>query len=68
MGRTVLPDYNPAAITVCGLGSPQTSFRQRLLGLIIGLKLLLDGAALVGIGMTARRGLKAIGTSGAEHE
>ena len=35
---------------------------EKAIGLIIGLKLLLDGAALVGIGITARRGLKAIGT------
>lgn len=32
------------------------------------IKLLLDGAALVGIGVTARRGLNAIGKSGAEHQ
>jgi uncharacterized membrane protein HdeD (DUF308 family) len=40
---------------------------EKAIGLMIGLKLLLDGVALVGIGMTARRGLKAVGTSGTEH-
>lgn len=40
---------------------------EKAIGLMIGLKLLLDGAVLIAIGMTARRGLKAIGSSGAEH-
>ena len=48
------------------LGWPWTG--EKAIGLMIGLKLLLDGAALVGIGVTARRGLNAIGKSGAEHQ
>jgi uncharacterized membrane protein HdeD (DUF308 family) len=40
---------------------------EKAIGLMIGLKLLLDGVALVGIGMTARRRLKTVGTSPTEH-
>lgn len=36
---------------------------EKAIGLLIGLKLLLDGAVLVGIGMTGRRRLKAISSS-----
>jgi hypothetical protein len=34
------------------------------IGLLIGLKLLLDGAVLLGIGMTARGKLKELGSAG----
>ena len=37
---------------------------ENAIGLLIGIKLLLDGAVLVGIGMTARRGLKELGSTG----
>ena len=41
---------------------------EKAIGLMMGLKLLLDGVAIAGIGMTARRSLKAFGTSGADHQ
>jgi len=36
---------------------------EKAIGLLIGLKLLLDGAVLLGIGMTARRSLKSISSA-----
>ena len=48
------------------LGWPLTG--EKAIGLMIGLKLLLDGAVLVGIGITARRGLKSIGAPGSQSQ